>query len=129
VLLHGDLTERIIGAFLHVYDALGFGFLESVYRRALAHELRKRGMRVECEVLIEVWYDGALVGHFRSDMVVEAKVLVENKASEHLAKSDRKQLMNYLRSTEIEVGLLLHFGPRAAFDRIVYTNSAKPVRR
>ncbi|HEY7568166.1 MAG TPA: GxxExxY protein [Gemmatimonadaceae bacterium] len=128
MLLHGDLTDRIINAFYHVYDVLGFGFLESVYRRALARELRKRGLRVECEVAVEVWYDSELVGYFKADMIVEDKVLIEIKASDRVVAADRKQLMNYLKATSIEVGLLLHFGPRAGFQRVAYTNRAKSGR-
>jgi GxxExxY protein len=128
VLLEEELTGRIISAFFKVYDVLGFGFLESVYRRALAHELRKRGMTVECEVVIDVWYESQLVGHFKADMIVEKKVLIENKASLHVVEADRKQHMNYLRATNIEIGLLLHFGPRAGFQRVAYSNRAKPPR-
>ena len=129
MLIQGELTERIIGSFFKVYDVLGFGFLESVYRRALVYELRKHGLRVECEVVIDVWYESELVGHFKADMIVEGKVIVENKASRLILAEDRKQLMNYLRATNVEVGLLLHFGPRAAFQRIAYTNRAKTRRK
>ncbi len=128
MLLESGLTDQIIGAFFHVYDVLGFGFLESVYTHALAYELRQRGMHVECEVVIDVWYGSQLVGRFKADMIVEERVLVENKASQQVVAADRKQLMNYLRGTSIEVGLLLHFGPKAGFQRIVYSNRAKPKR-
>ncbi len=129
MLIQGELTERIIGSFFKVYDVLGFGFLESVYRRALVYELRKHGLRVECEVVIDVWYESELVGHFKADMIVEGKVIVENKASRLILAEDRKQLMNYLRATNVEVGLLLHFGPRPAFQRIAYTNRGKTRRK
>lgn len=128
MLLESDLTDRIIGAFFHVYDVLGFGFLESVYTRALAYELKQRGVRVECEVLIDVWYGSQRVGRFKADMIVAERVLVENKASQQIVPADRKQLMNYLRATSIEVGLLLHFGPKAGFQRVAYSNRAKPKR-
>jgi GxxExxY protein len=127
-LLDGSLTRRIIGAFYYVYDRLGFGFLEAVYRRALAHVLMRAGLTVECEQLIEVWFDGVKVGHYRADMLVERRVLVEFKATDRLTATDRKQLLNYLRATDVEVGLLLNFGPRAQFERLVYSNSKKPLR-
>lgn len=95
-LIEEQLTHRIVGAFYHVYDRLGFGFLESVYRRALSHELKKRGLRVQEEVVIDVWYDGIRVGDSRADLVVEEKVVVEIKASHLLSDSDWKQLLNYL---------------------------------
>lgn len=121
-----ELTREIIGAFYCVYNTLGYGFLESVYQRALAHELTKRGIRVEREYLSEVWYDGVLVGHYKSDLVAEKKIDIETKASEHVVAADRKQVLNYLRSTNLEVGLLLHFGPKPAHYRLVYGNKNKP---
>src|SRR6185503_3087713 len=96
-LLHGRLTREIIGAFYEVYNVLGYGFLESVYAQALFLELTRRGLHVQ-----------------RADMLVAYSVVVENKASVALAKSDRDQLLNYLRCSCLEVGLLLHFGPRPA---------------
>jgi GxxExxY protein len=120
-----EITRAIIGAFFRVYNELGFGFLESVYRRALAHELRKIGLAVEVEVAIDVWYDGIVVGHFRADLLVERRVIVETKASVALVDADRKQVLNYLRATDVEIGLLLHFGPRAAVKRVIYPNSGK----
>ena len=124
-LLAKDLTREIIGCFYRVHDGLGFGFLESVYRRALAHELGKRGHRVRIEAPIDVWYDGANVGHFRADLIVGETVLVELKASPSLCAADHAQLLNYLRGSELEVGLLLHFGPRPAFHRFVHGNARK----
>src|SRR4051812_22977239 len=105
--LHADLTRQIIGAYYRVYDSLGFGYLESVYKRALTIELRKRGLQVDCEVPVNVWYDGQQVGHFRVDLLVEGAVLIECKSSRALAETDREQLLNYLRSTNLEVGLIL----------------------
>ena len=122
-----SLTRQIIGAFFFVYDRLGFGFLEAVYRRALAHALTRAGVSVECEKLVDVWFEGVKVGHYRVDMLVENKVVVELKAAERLTATDRKQLLNYLRASEVEVGLLLNFGPRAHFERLVYSNFKKPM--
>ena len=122
-----SLTRQIIGAFFFVYDRLGFGFLEAVYRRALAHVLTRAGLTVECEKLVDVWFDGVQVGHYRIDMLVANKVIVELKASQRLTRTDRKLLLNYLRASNAEVGLLLNFGPQAQFKRLVYSNSKKPV--
>jgi len=123
-----EITRAIIGAFFRVYNELGFGFLESVYRRALAHELRKIGLRVEVEVPIDVWYDGIQVGLFRADLLVERRVIVEVKASVALVDADRKQLLNYLRATDVEIGLLLHFGPKAVVKRLIFPNASKAAR-
>jgi GxxExxY protein len=128
-LLEPELTRQIIWCFYRVYDRLGFGFLESVYRKALAYELTRLGLTVDCEKVIDVWYDDLCIGHFRADVVVEQKVIVELKASERLVDSDRKQLLNYLRATDLEIGLLLNFGPRAQFLRLAYSNARKPYRR
>lgn len=123
-----ELTHEIIGAFYCVYNALGYGFLETVYQRALAHELTKRGIRVEREYLSAVLYDGVVFGHYRADMVAERKVVVETKSSERPVATDRKQILNYLRATNLEVGLLLHFGPKADFRRFIYSKTPKPLR-
>ena len=111
-LLERELTGEIISAYYECYNALGFGFLESVYRRALAIELRARGHRCAEEGLIEVQYKGVVVGAYRFDLVVDDRVLVEAKSGESLAPTAKRQLLNYLRATRIEVGLLLHFGPQ-----------------
>ncbi|MDB4874849.1 MAG: hypothetical protein JWM41_1295 [Gemmatimonadetes bacterium] len=124
-LLHGDITAEIIRLFLRVYDRLGFGYLESVYRNALAHELTKAGVTFEREATIDVWYDGICVGHFRADFLVEGRVIVEVKACETLVGAHREQVLNYLRGSHLEVGLLLHFGPAAKFRRVLYTNDRK----
>jgi GxxExxY protein len=92
------------------YDDLGFGFLESVYQRALVVALRERGLKAEPEAALDVYYRGIEVGHLRTDILVERKVIVEVKASQLLVPADRKQLLNYLRASSIELGLLLHFG-------------------
>ena len=121
------LTRQVIAAFFYAYNRLGFGFLEAVYRRALAHVLRKTGLTVECEKVLDVWFEGVKVGHYRVDSVVENKIIVEIKAVERLTATDRKQLLNYLRASNIEIGLLLNFGPNAQFERLVYSNSNKPM--
>ncbi|HEY5062612.1 MAG TPA: GxxExxY protein [Gemmatimonadaceae bacterium] len=124
-LLHGKITSQVLRCFYRVYDRLGFGFLESVYCNALAHELTGANISYEREVPIQVWYDGMCIGAFRADFVVAGQVIVEAKASELVNEAHRKQLMNYMRCSTLEVGLLLHFGPKATFQRIVYTNTHK----
>jgi GxxExxY protein len=117
------LTGKIIGAFYHVHFALGYGFLESVYKKALHRELLKRGLRCEREVVVDVYYEGEVVGVFRPDIIVESRVVLEVKASRKLDPTDASQLLNYLRATDLELGLLLHFGPRASVKRLIETKT------
>lgn len=115
---HEKLTETIIGCAMKVHRALGPGFLESVYQNALAHELRKAGLRVECEKTIKVIYDSVVVGDFSADMLIEDNVVIENKAAQALIPAHEVQLVNYLTATGIEIGLLLNFGAeRLEFKR------------
>jgi GxxExxY protein len=116
-LLEGELTGEIIGAFYECYNELGFNRLESVYRRAMAIELRIRGLRAAVEAPVEVHYKGVPVGFFRLDLLVEGRVVVEVKATSVLGPTDKRQLLNYLRASNLEVGLLLHFGPEPKFHR------------
>jgi GxxExxY protein len=126
--LEERLTNQIIRAFYYVYDRLGYGFVESVYQRSLAHVLRKRNLHVEREAGVDVWFDDVKVGYFRADMIVERRIVIEIKASQSLADADWKQLLNYLRATNLEVGLLVQFGPRPTFKRLVYSNTTKATR-
>ncbi|MGL4420614.1 MAG: GxxExxY protein [Gemmataceae bacterium] len=105
-----DLTGQIIGCAMKVHSALGAGFLESVYQKALAHELRKAGLRVELERKITVYYDGMSVGDFAADLLVEECIIVELKAVLVLTTVHEVQLVNYLTATGIDIGLLLNFG-------------------
>ena len=107
---HDGLTEKIIGCAMKVHQSLGPGFLESVYEKALAHELGKTGLDVSCQHPIHVVYDGIVVGDFVADMLVAGTVLVENKAVQTLTRLHEVQLVNYLTATGIEIGLLLNFG-------------------
>ncbi len=107
---HEALTRTVIGCAMRVHTALGPGFLESVYQRALARELRDVGLRFACGAAIEVRYRGEVVGEFVADIVVEGRVLIENKAVRALAPAHEAQLVNYLTATGIDVGLLLNFG-------------------
>jgi len=105
-----ELTRQVIGCAMRVHTVLGPGYLESVYEHALAHELRKAGLHVECQRPIRVWYDGVVVGDFLADLFVEDRLIVENKAVQALAAIHETQLVSYLNSTGTEIGLLLNFG-------------------
>jgi GxxExxY protein len=127
-LKHSALTEKIIGVFYDVYNELGHGFLESVYEQALAVAFSEAGLRSERQVPVSVWFRGRQIGDFRADMVVDDVVLLELKAARTIEQAHEKQLLNYLRATDIEVGLLLNFGVRAQFRRLVYENERKKIR-
>jgi len=122
---HSDLTEMILGAFFKVYNTLGYGFTEKVYENALALELRKSGLIVAQQVPIDVYYDGSLVGDYAADIVVNEVIILELKAIRQLSEDHDAQLLNYLKATPIEVGLLLNFGPKPQHVRRVYDNSRK----
>jgi len=124
-LIHQDKTEAIIGAFYAVYNTLGHGFLEKVYENALAYELKKRGVHVEQQLPIKVFYDSLVVGEYFADIVVDDAVIIELKAAEQISDKHIIQLLNYLRATKFEVGLVLNFGPEARFRRKAYANSRK----
>ena len=104
------LTQKIIGCAMTVHRTLGPGFLESVYQRALAHELVKVGLKVVCEYPIRVMYDGVNVGDFSADMLVEDRVVIENKVSRQLVAQNEAQLAHYLTATGLNIGLLFNFG-------------------
>ena len=118
-LIEREITGDVIGAFYDVYNELGFGFLEFVYALALEKELLRRGRTVGREVSVPVIYKGEILANQRVDMVVDDKVMVEIKSTETLHPKARRLTLNYLRSTPLEVGLLLHFGPEAHFYRFV----------
>lgn len=121
-LLEEELTRSIIGAFYEVYNTLGFGFLEHIYVMALERELIARGHWVSREFGVMVMYKGAELGYQRLDMVVDDKVVIEVKSTLKLDPAAPRQLFNYLKSTRLEVGLLLHFGPAAKFFRLISSN-------
>ncbi len=123
--IHKELTERIIKCFYRVYNTLGYGFLERVYENAMKHELTKEGLSVESQKEIDVHYDGILVGQYFSDLLVEGLVLIELKAVEEIALQHECQLINYLKATHIEVGLLLNFGKKPMIKRRSFLNSRK----
>jgi GxxExxY protein len=122
---HTDTTELIIKAFYTVYNTLGYGFLEKVYRNALAIELRELGLKVVQETRIVVHYNGKVVGEYFADLLVADAVIVELKAMRRLAKEHEAQLLNYLKATPYEVGLLLNFGPKSEIKRKAFDNSRK----
>ena len=125
------LSERVIGAFFQVSNALGAGFLEKVYENALVHELRKQGLAAVQQKSIPVYYDGVLVGDYVADLIVEGKVLLELKAVKALSDEHSAVCMNYLRATKLPVCLLLNFAtPRLGIKRLVsdsYANEANPI--
>jgi GxxExxY protein len=121
-LIEENLTRSVIGAFFEVYNNLGFGFLEHLYVMALERELLARGHRVAREVWARVVYKGEELGIQRIDMIVDEKVVIETKAGSKLPEHAARQLFNYLRATNLEVGLVLHFGPKAAFHREICPN-------
>ena len=117
-LIHERLTHSVIGAFFEVYNALEFGLLEQLYAAALTIELRQRGHVVDREVGARVGYKGLEIGRERIDMIVDRVLVVEIKSTIELHSAARRQLLNYLCVTRLEVGLLLHFGPKARFYRL-----------
>jgi GxxExxY protein len=125
---HKEITDKIIGAFYEVYNELGHGFLESVYERSLEIALDSSHLKVCRQIQIPVWFRGKPVGDFTADMLVEDCVLLELKAARALDSSHQAQLLNYLRATEIEVGLLLNFGLRPEFKRLIFDNPRKAIR-
>ena len=127
-LLHKNTTDKIIEAFYYVYNRLGYGFLEKVYENALVIVLRKSGCIVAQQVPIKVLFEGELVGDYYADLIVNGCVIVEAKVAESIAEAHEAQLINYLRATDIEVGLLLNFGPKPEFRRKVFSNARKMLK-
>jgi GxxExxY protein len=127
-LKHSELTQQIIGAFYEVYGELGIGFLEEVYRHAMAVELEDKGLKVILRAPIAVWYRSRQVGNYQPDLLVENRVIVELKACRCFEPAHEAQLLNYLRATEIEVGLLLNFGTKPQIKRMAFNNERKSHR-
>ena len=124
-MIEEELTGQIIKVFFKVYNTLGYGFIESVYHNAMIIELTNSGFQIESEKPIAVYYNGRVVGTFAADLVVEGKVILELKAKERIVEAHEAQLLNYLRSTEIELGLLLNFGKQPEFKRKYFSNKNK----
>jgi GxxExxY protein len=127
-LLHEELTRTVISRFFVVYNKLGFGHLENVYAEALRIELSKTCDRVEREVPIAVHYDGQIIGSYRVDLWVDSAVIVEVKAATGIANEHERQLLSYLKCSDIEVGMLLNFGTKPEFKRLLFTNDRKADR-
>ena len=123
--IHKELSQKVIGAFYSVYNALGYGFLEKVYENAFKHELELIGFNVQSQVPIEVFYRGIKVGQYFADLLIEKSIIIELKAAESLCEEHEHQLTNYLKATNIELGLLLNFGKEPQFKRIIFTNDHK----
>lgn len=124
-MVEDELTGEIIKVFYKVYNVLGYGFLESIYHNAMMIELSASGRRVETEKAIAVNYNGRIVRTFSADLLIDGKVIVELKAKERIAEPHEAQLVNYLRATEMEVGLLLNFGRKPEFKRKYFANQPK----
>ena len=124
-LLHEELSNAIIKTFYEVYNELGYGFLEKVYQKSLFLELKNKGFKVEAQKKISVYYKGIEVGEYYADLIVEDLVILELKAAEYIVKDFENQILNYLRSTNCEVGLLLNFGKKPEFKRKIFENNRK----
>lgn len=124
-LLHKNITDKIIKCFYEVYNILGYGFLEKVYESSLYNELISCGLSCERQKKIDVFYKGKLVGEYYADIIAEEKVIIELKAAEAICEEHEFQLINYLKATNIEVGLLLNFGKKPEIRRKIFTNNRK----
>jgi len=125
--MHSDLTEKIIGVFYDVDNELGHGLLESTYAEALTVALEEIGLGAAREVPVPVWFRGRKVGQYYADLIVDGVVLLELKAARTLESAHEAQLLHYLRATDIEVGLLLNFGLRPQFRRLLFDNARKKI--
>ena len=124
-MFHEEITNKIICAFYNVYNSLGHGFLEKVYENALAIELKKLGLSVSQQESVKVFYDGMQVGDYFADLIVNGLVILELKSVEAIRNEHLAQLTNYLKATDKEVGLLLNFGKKPEFKRVVLGNESK----
>ena len=123
--LHSNITSEIIKCFYKVYNELGYGFLEKVYHNSLIIELQKVGLTCGSKIPIEVHYENKLVGLYVADIVVNDEVIIETKVADNLCPDHEMQLVNYLKATDIQVGMLLNFGPKPQFKRKVFTAEFK----
>jgi GxxExxY protein len=122
-LVHGDVTDEIIKQYYHVYNTLGYGFLEKVYENALRVSLSKNGLEVKQQWPIQVCFEQEPVGDYFADLLIGNRVIVEVKVADAISPKHEAQLVNYLKATGIQVGLLLNFGPKAEFKRKIFTNT------
>lgn len=126
---HQELTKSIIGIYYNVYNELGFGFLEKVYHKALLIELKNNGYKIDSEKKVNVYYKNEIVGEYIPDIIVNDSVIVELKCVEYLTDIHENQLLNYLKATDCEVGLILNFGKDPQFIRKIFTNDLKKKKR
>lgn len=122
---YSHITDKIIKAYFNVYNKLGYGFLEKVYENSMIIELGKLNLNCKNQVPIKVYYDDKQVGDYYADIIVENIIIIELKAAESLCEEHEIQLVNYLKATDIEVGLLLNFGKKTEFKRKVLTKEYK----
>ncbi|MFQ5445518.1 MAG: GxxExxY protein [Saprospiraceae bacterium] len=125
MLLHKELTDQILNAFYEVYNELGYGFLEKVYQNAMYFELKERGFDVVPQKRLAVEYKGREVGEYFSDLIVNGLVILELKACASICEEHELQLLNYLKATSIEIGLVLNFGKEPEFSRKIFSNARK----
>jgi GxxExxY protein len=123
--LHQDITDKVLKAFYTVNNTLGYGFLERVYENAMTIELMELGCKVIKQKSIKVYYKNREIGEYYADLIVDDMVIIELKAVEKITKEHESQLINYLKSTNIEVGLLVNFGKRPEFKRKIFANHRK----
>ena len=124
-LLYEEITEKIIKSYFKVYNTLGYGFLEKVYENAFAIELRKNGLEVRCQYPIFVKYGSEIVGEYFADIIVNDIIIIEIKAAKEISDEHECQLINYLKATDIELGLLMNFGKEAQYRRKIFMNTYK----
>ncbi|MFV8335035.1 GxxExxY protein [Flavobacterium sp. RSP29] len=127
-LLHRNLSDTILKIYFEVYNELGYGFLEKVYQNAMYFELKSQGYKVEAQKQIKVYYKSQLVGDYFADLLIDDSIILELKACECLMDEHKAQLLNYLKATEVEIGLLLNFGTTPEFKRSIYTNDRKKLK-
>ncbi len=124
-MLHAEITDKIINSFYKVYNTMGYGFLEKVYENAINIELKNMGLSTSQQRNIKVYYENQEVGDYFADIIVNDLVVVEIKAAESLRDEHKAQLINYLKATDKEIGMLLNFGKKAEFQRLIFTNDRK----
>ncbi len=125
--LHKDLTNNVIKAFYNVYNNLGYGFLETVYENSMIIELQKMGLHCKKQQSIKVYYQGIEVGDYFADIIVNDLLIIELKAASSIIQEHEFQLINYLKATNIEIGLLLNFGEKPEIKRKIFTNNIKNI--
>jgi GxxExxY protein len=128
-LQHSNVTEIILAGFYEVFNVLGSGFVEAVYIAALVIVLRRKGLQVEEKPSLPVYFNGRILGRFTPDLLVNGVVIVEAKAVRAIDGAHKAQVINYLKASSVEVGLLLNFGDTPQFQRLVFDNARKAARK